>query len=89
MGLFQCIQSAISLRRLTAFLLLPELEHVAIPEPQPGTMNRLLETMDGSITFKNSSFRWVDPSVSHDLITAKRSRGRSIQMVVNLLLGHT
>jgi hypothetical protein len=42
MGLLQYIQSAISLRRLTAYLLLPELDQVVIPRPPPGSAEGLL-----------------------------------------------
>ena len=72
MGLLQYSQSTISLRRLKEYLLLPELGQETLPEPPPGAMDRLPETMVGSITMKNCSFCWVDPSVSHDPITGEK-----------------
>jgi ATP-binding cassette subfamily C (CFTR/MRP) protein 1 len=72
MGLLQYSQSAISLRRLKEYLLLPELEEVTLPVPPPGALNDSPETRVGSITMKNSSFCWVDPNASHELITGEK-----------------
>jgi ABC-type multidrug transport system fused ATPase/permease subunit len=72
MGLLQYIQSAISLRRLTAYLLLPELEQITLPEPPPDALIGSPETIVGSVTMKNNSFCWVDPNASHDPITGEK-----------------
>ncbi len=71
MGLLQYIQSTISLRRLTAYLLLPELEQVTLLEPPPSSLDGSPETLAGSITMTNCSFCWVDPNASHDIITGE------------------
>lgn len=74
MGLLQYSQSTISLRRLKEYLLLPELKQVTLPEPPPGATDRSPETMVGSISMKNCSFCWVDPSVSHEPITGEKKQ---------------
>jgi len=58
MGLLQYIQSAISLRRLTAYLLLPELDQVVIQQPPPGSAEGSAETTSGmSLSQANASQR--------------------------------
>ena len=74
MGLLQCIQSRISLRRLTSYLLLPELETVTLSDPPPGAVDGSPETMEGSVTMRNCSFCWNDPTATHDPITGKRKK---------------
>jgi ABC-type multidrug transport system fused ATPase/permease subunit len=82
MGLLQYIQSTISLRRLTAYLLLPELEQITLPEPPPASLDGSPETLAGSITMTNCSFCWVDPNASHEIITGeKKPTGK--QLTIN------
>jgi len=74
MGLLQYIQSSISIRRLTRYLQLPDLEQVTIREPPPDAVDGSPETIPGSVTMKNCSFCWIDPDASHDLITGESKK---------------
>jgi len=77
MGLLQCIQSRISLRRLTSYLLLPELETVTVSDPPPGAVDGSPETIEGSVTMRNCSFCWNDPTATHAPITGKRKKKKN------------
>merc|ERR1712087_171494 len=74
MGFLQYLQAKIAMRRLSAYLELPELGNNVIPEAPPGVEDGSLETKDASITIRNGSFGWIDPNEETGPLKSKKEK---------------
>uniref|UniRef100_A0A7S2SAV0 ATP-dependent transporter ycf16 n=1 Tax=Eucampia antarctica TaxID=49252 RepID=A0A7S2SAV0_9STRA len=78
MGLLQYIQSKISVRRITRYLLLPELSEYVIASPHPSYVAdpNSPEAQIGSITMRGCSFSWVDQEAKIEPVQPKSKKSK-------------
>jgi hypothetical protein len=70
MGFLQYIQATISVKRLGAYLDLPELaEDTVIPRAPPGISKDSPQAHVGSVTIHNGTFGWTNPNESTEPLT--------------------
>ena len=69
MGFLQYIQAKISVRRLAAYLDLPELQECVIEQAPPGVDVDSPQAQIGSVTIQHGSFGWSHPGQSHEPLT--------------------
>jgi len=76
MGLLQYVQSRISLRRLTRYLLLPELSEYVVSDPPKDVEfdSDSPRAQVGSITMEGCSFSWVDREAKIEALEPKSKK---------------